>query len=79
MNFDLQTGTVSGTACANCIVEIFSDNGDEGAIFEGWILADENSSFTFEKGASLAGPFLTATATDADGNTSEFSPPTHGN
>jgi titin len=75
LNFDLQAGTVTGTACPNCTVEIFSDNGDEGAIYEEQALADENGAFTLEKGASLAGPFLTATATDADGNTSEFSPP----
>lgn len=75
LNVDIQTGTVSGTACANCIVEIFSDNGDEGAIYEGQVQADANGAFTFEKGTSLAGPFLTGTATDADGSTSEFSPP----
>jgi len=77
LNFDLQTGMVSGTACAMCAVEIFSDAGDEGAIFEGWIIADRDGAFTFIKGAPLAGPFLTATATDPDGSTSEFSLPTH--
>ena len=76
LNFDLQTGTVSGTACANCVVEIFSDGSDEGAIFEGWIIADNNGAFTFIKGAPLTGPLLTATATDPDGSTSELSPPT---
>ena len=75
LNFDLQIGTVSGTACADCIVEVFSDAGDEGAIYEGQILADANGVFTFEKGASLAGPFLTATAKDPTGSTSEFSTP----
>ncbi|HEX9837733.1 MAG TPA: Ig-like domain-containing protein, partial [Anaerolineales bacterium] len=75
LNFDLQAGTVSGTACANCTVEIFSDSGDEGAIYEGRVVADGNGAFIFEKGAPLAGPFLTATATDPDGNTSEFSQP----
>jgi hypothetical protein len=75
LNSDLVTGTVSGTACANCIVEIFSDNSDEGAIFEGWIIADNNGAFTFIKGAPLSGPFITATSTASDGSTSEFSPP----
>ncbi len=76
LNFDLQAGTVSGVACPNCTVEIFSDNGDEGAIYEGQALTDENGAFTFEKGAPLAGSFPTATATDPGGSTSEFSPAT---
>jgi hypothetical protein len=74
--FDLQAGTVSGTACGMCIVDVFSDGGDEGAIYEGRAQADENGVFRFEKGASLAGPFLTATTTDPHGSTSEFSAPT---
>jgi len=78
LDFDLEAGTVSGTTCPNCAVEIFSESGDEGAMYEGQALADESGSFTFEKGAPLAGPHLTATATDADGSTSEFSPPTRG-
>ncbi|HET9590336.1 MAG TPA: NosD domain-containing protein, partial [Anaerolineales bacterium] len=78
LSFDLKTGTVSGTACPNCIIEIFSDGGDQGAIFEGSIIADRNGAFAFMKAASLAGPFLTATATDPDGNTSEFSLPARG-
>lgn len=64
---------VSGTACPSCIVEIFSDTGDEGAVYEGQTQADENGAFAFEKGAPLAGPHLTATATDE--STSEFSLP----
>jgi hypothetical protein len=75
LNFDLQAGTVSGVACANCSVEIFSDNDAEGAIYEGQTEADESGAFTFMKGAPLTGPFLTATATDPNGNTSEFSQP----
>jgi hypothetical protein len=78
LGLDLQAGTVSGTACGMCIVEMFSDNGDEGAIFEGQATADEKGAFILEKGAPLAGPFLTATATDHDGSTSEFSSPAQG-
>ena len=78
LNWDLQAGTVAGIACANCTVEIFSDSGDEGAIYEGGIVADGNGAFTFMKGAPLAGPFLTATTTYPDGSTSEFSPPIQG-
>ncbi|HTY22759.1 MAG TPA: hypothetical protein VMC85_06495, partial [Desulfomonilaceae bacterium] len=67
-----------GLACANCTVEIFSDSGDEGGIYEGRTKSGEDGAFTFAKGASLAGPNLTATATQTDGSTSEFSPPTQG-
>lgn len=64
---------VSGMACPGCTVEIFSDAEDEGRICEGTAIADAAGVFTFDKGSSLAGPYLTATATDPDGNTSEFS------
>ena len=74
-DFDLGAGTASGTACADCTVEVFSDNSDEGAIYEGQTMADDTGSFTLSKGAPFTGPGLTATATDANGNTSEFSAP----
>jgi hypothetical protein len=77
-DFDLQAGTARGTACYNCTVEIFSDDSDEGAIYEGQITADGSGAFTFSKGAPFNGPHLTATATDTDGNTSQFSLPTAG-
>jgi parallel beta-helix repeat protein len=76
--FDLRTGSVMGTSCANCIVEIFSDDSDEGKVYEGRATADDTGLFTFNKAGSFAGPRLTATTTDAGGNTSEFSPPTSG-
>jgi len=79
IDFDLAMGEVSGTACPNCQILIYSDASDEGAIFEGQTSADENGVFTFEKGLEFNGPYLTATATDPQGNTSEFSfsiPPT---
>jgi hypothetical protein len=73
-DFNLQDGKMTGTACADCTVEIFSDNENEGAVYEGRTSADGSGFFTFEKGAPFTGPNLTATATDRDGNTSEFSP-----
>lgn len=73
--FNLAQGIVRGSACPECIVEIFSDRGNQGRIFEGRVQADENGSFSFEAGSSLTGPNVTATVTDADGNTSQFSSP----
>jgi parallel beta-helix repeat protein len=64
---------VSGTACPGCTVEVFSDAEDEGRIYEGSAVANAAGAFTFAKPAGLTGPFVTATATDQDGNTSEFS------
>jgi parallel beta-helix repeat protein len=74
-DLDLRAGTVTGTACANCIVEIFSDNNSEGEILEGQTTADGTGFFAFNKGTPFTGPLLTATATDANGNTSQFSRP----
>jgi parallel beta-helix repeat protein len=73
LDFDLGAGIVTGTACANCTVEIFSDSCSEGKVYEGRTTADGVGAFTFNKGVSFPGPHLAATATDADGNTSEFS------
>jgi parallel beta-helix repeat protein len=77
-DFDLSAGTVAGTTCDGCTVEIFSDSSDEGAIFEGQMGADSNGVFAFEKGTAFAGPYLTATAHDDHGDTSKFSTPTFG-
>ena len=74
LEFDLQNGKISGTACAGCIVEIFSDDEREGTVYEGTTTTDSNGVFAFEKNAPFAGPNLTTTATDPDGNTSVFSP-----
>jgi parallel beta-helix repeat protein len=67
------TTGVSGTACPDCEVEIFSDSDGEGQIFEGSTFADASGAFRFDKGSSLIGPNLTATATDISGSTSAFS------
>ena len=67
--------TVSGTACADCTLEFFSDDEDEGRVFEGSTTAESDGTFTFSRIESFTSPNVTATATDADGNTSEFSAP----
>ncbi|HDL18193.1 MAG TPA: T9SS type A sorting domain-containing protein, partial [Bacteroidetes bacterium] len=71
--FDFSSGTVSGTAPANSIVEIFSDPEDEGKIYEGNTTADNSGNFQWAGNPS--GPYITATATDSAGNTSIFSQP----
>ncbi|HSQ00310.1 MAG TPA: CSLREA domain-containing protein [Candidatus Dormibacteraeota bacterium] len=66
---------VAGTACAGCTVEVFSDVEDEGALFEGSVVADSAGGWLFTSASGLDGPHVTATATDAVGNTSAFSAP----
>jgi len=56
-------------------VEIFSDQSDEGRIYEGTTTADTAGHFAFTKSSELAGLCITATATDDAGNTSSFSTP----
>src|SRR5207249_5138053 len=66
-------GPATGTACSGCIVDVFSDNEDEGRVYHGSATADASGNWNFA-GATV-GPNVTATATDAANNTSEFSPP----
>jgi hypothetical protein len=64
---------VQGTASANCIVDIYSDSAGEGEVYEGSTTADADGRFTFDEAPS--GPYVTATATEANGSTSVFSNP----
>ncbi|MBK9233453.1 MAG: hypothetical protein IPO15_22065 [Anaerolineae bacterium] len=68
--------TVRGVAAlAQARVEIFSDQNGQGRVFEGAVTAMADGTFTFTKSGGFSGPNLTVTATDSDGNTSEFSIP----
>lgn len=69
----LSAAGVSGTACANCFVEIFSDAGNQGGYYEGVAIADSTGAFSLQK--RLRGANVTATATDLAGSTSTFSAP----
>jgi parallel beta-helix repeat protein len=64
---------ISGTTCANCTVEIFSDLDSQGLHYEGFTTAGPTGEFSFSK--RLYGPNVTATATDSIGSTSQFSDP----
>ncbi len=64
---------ISGTACALCQIELFSDKEDEGETYEGVTTADANGNWTYS--GTFTGPIVTATARDGNKNTSEFSLP----
>jgi len=66
---------VSGTACPGCTIEVFSDHDGQGKLYEGTAVANGTGAFTFTKTGWLAGPNVTATATDGAGSTSAFSSP----
>jgi CSLREA domain-containing protein len=72
------TSTVSGTACLTCTVEIFiADSGanayGEGKTFVGSGSVASDGTFTILVSGPAEGDYVTATAIDAVGNTSEFS------
>jgi parallel beta-helix repeat protein len=67
--------SISGTAPPNCTIEVFSDSDGEGETYEGNTASDGSGAFAFTKPEGLAGPDITATATDSSGNTSPFSAP----
>jgi parallel beta-helix repeat protein len=66
-------GSVTGTACPNCAIDVYSDDDDQGRVYEGSATADGAGNWSFD--GSPEGPNVTATATDAAGNTSQFSAP----
>ena len=63
---------ITGMTCPGCTVEIYSDDGEEGELYEGAALADGRGAFTFEKASGLRGPNVQAIASSAKG-TSQFS------
>lgn len=67
--------SAAGTACPSCFVELFSDAAGQGAVFEGSTTADAAGRWAVVQPAGLTGPYLTATNTDALGNTSAFALP----
>lgn len=62
---------VSGTACPDCWVQVFSDLYDEGRYYDGLTTADGSGHFSVAIHAT--GQIITAVAIDVPGNSSEFS------
>ena len=64
--------TVSGTACAGCQVEVFAnpDSRPAGHTYLGTTTATGDGKFSLNVGSGYS--YLAATATDAEGTTSEF-------
>jgi len=71
--FSASPTVASGRACAGCTVEVFSDAEDQGATCEGTVVADHAGNWTLDRPGGFSGLFVTATATDSEGNTSAFS------
>ena len=71
--FSLDAAGVHGTTVPNGMVEIFSDDSLQGGVYEGSMVADEGGNFSWT--GTPGGPFVTATVTDPEGNTSGFSSP----
>ena len=63
---------IFGTAPPHSIIEIYTDNDDEGRIMQAVVLSDSAGNFGWV--SPIEGPFdsIRATATDTLGNTSEF-------
>jgi hypothetical protein len=68
--------TITGKTFAGALVEIFSDDEDQGRVYEGTVRADNNGNFSFSK-PRFIGPNMTATSTNAAGDTSAFAQPAH--
>jgi hypothetical protein len=68
----IEDGLIRGLAPADSLVELYSDPGREGAIFEGETRADAAGTFRLKPAAPPRGPNLNALAVDGAGNTSPF-------
>ena len=73
------SGVVTGPDPDKLTIDIYSSTAvdpigaGEGRTWEGAVTPNKNGTWTWDY-AAVAGTFLSATATDQDGNTSEFSP-----
>ncbi|GAB4166823.1 MAG: hypothetical protein Fur005_27870 [Roseiflexaceae bacterium] len=67
--------SVAGTACAGCLVEVFADDQAQGRDLLGVATATANGSFSAVVQGLIGDRYITATQTDAAGNTSPFAMP----
>jgi hypothetical protein len=63
---------VSGTTGPGYTVEVFEDSSHQGRYFRGTVVADAHGAFTISLTSPINRNYVTATATDLTGNTSEF-------
>jgi len=68
-------GTVSGTTCPGCLVEVFSGSQMVPYVYEGCATANEEGLFDFVKGSALLGREIMLTATDPERGTSAVGAP----
>lgn len=67
---------ITGTAAPNTMIDLYSDAAEEGRDYIGSTMADENGAFSVDIDlVPYIGTNLTSTATDENGNTSEFNVP----
>lgn len=71
----VSASAVRGVACPGCTVELFSDSGGQGREALSSAIADASGAFTCALPPLPLRGYLTATLTDAGGNTSSFSIP----
>jgi hypothetical protein len=71
----VNTSTVTGTAGPGNTVEIFADDSSQGMDVLGSTKADASGAFVFPLAKPVVRKYVTTTATDLSGNTSEFSLP----
>jgi titin len=75
-SYSSEGDVVLGSTCGNCRVEIFAgsnENLPEGRVFLAAVTVDASGNFTLTLHSPPPLRYLSATATDPDGNTSEFS------
>lgn len=69
----IDAAAIKGQGCIACRIELFADDGDEGRALLGSTIADGAGLFSLAiTREMLTGTFVTATATDANNNTSAF-------
>ncbi len=74
-SFSLDSSGGSGTTCPGCTVELFLDDGNQARAYLDSVAADDSGHFSFPARCPVPYPYMNATVTDLNGNTSEFNAP----